>query len=140
MRPSVLALGCSHWFLQFSSALDQEPIRSNCAVPQHPDSRRMLHIRTGQLTKQRNHSMVPGMRWPGRKCRDTYFGFRDLLDPLDFLIRHDIIVPDDVRTVPLILFFEGGDEKLWCSVAMVIPTEKPLLPPGSLESTQSERS
>lgn len=78
------------------------------------------------------------MRDPRRTCRDTYFGFRDLLDLLDFLIRHDVVVPDDVRTVPLVLLFEGGNEQLWRPVAMVVPTEKPLLPPGRLGSTEQQ--
>lgn len=80
--------------------------------------------------------MVPGVRGPRRNCRDTYFGFCDLLDPLDFLVGHDIIVPDDVRAVPLILLFEGGNKQLWRPVAMVVPTEKPLLPSGCLGSTE----
>lgn len=113
------------------------------AVPEHLDSRLVLGISKGQKSKQTNHPMIhpmiQGIRHPGRNCRDTYFGFRDLLDPLDFLIRHDIIIPDDMRAVPLILLFEGGDEQLWCPVAMVVPTEKPLLPPGSLGSIHSNR-
>ena len=58
------------------------------------------------------------------------FGFRNLLDPLDFLVRHDVVVPDDVRAVPFILLLEEGDEQLRHPVAMVIPTEEPLLPSG----------
>lgn len=61
-----------------------------------------------------------------------------MIDPLDFLVRHDIVVPDDVWTVPLILLFERGDEQLWRPIAMVVPTEKPLLPSGCLGSTEQQ--
>lgn len=73
---------------------------------------------------------------PSRTPRDTYFGLSNLLDPLDFFVGHHIIVPDDVRAVPLIFLFEGGDEELWHSVSMMVPTEKLLLPPGCLGSTE----
>ncbi|KAF5913463.1 hypothetical protein HPG69_017081 [Diceros bicornis minor] len=112
--------------------------QTESAVPQYPDSRLVLDISKVQLDKQINCPMIPAMSDPRRNCRDTYFGFRDLLDPLNLLIRHDIVVPDDVRTVPLILLFEGGNEQLWCSVAMVIPTEKPLLPLRCLKSTEQQ--
>ena len=75
---------------------------------------------------------------PRRTCRDTYFGFCELLDPLDLLVRHDVVVPDDVRAVPLVLLFEGGDEQLGRPVAVVVPTEKPLLPLGCLQSTEQQ--
>lgn len=99
----------------------------------------MLDTGKGQRSQQTNRPMIPGIRHAGKNCRDTYFGFCDLLDPLDFLVRHDIVVSDDMRAVPLILLFEGGDEELWRPVAMVVPTEKPLLPPGSLGSIRSNR-
>lgn len=73
---------------------------------------------------------------PSRTCGDTYFGLRNLLDPLDFFVGHHIIVPDDVWAVPLVFLFEGGDEKLWHPVSMMVPTEKFLLPAGRLGSTE----
>lgn len=82
--------------------------------------------------------MAPGLSGLRRNGGDTYFGFRNLLDPLDFLVRHDVVVPDDVRAVPLILLFEGGNEQLRHPVAMVIPTEEPLLPSGGLGNTEQQ--
>lgn len=73
---------------------------------------------------------------PSRTHRDTYFGLRDLLDPLDFFIRHHIIVSDDVWAIPLIFLFEGGDEELWHPVTMMVPTEELLLPLGRLGSRE----
>ena len=75
---------------------------------------------------------------PRRTCRDTYFGFCELLDPLDLLVRHDVVVPDDVRAVPLVLLFEGGDEQRGRPGAVVVPTDKPLLPLGCLQSTEQQ--
>lgn len=66
----------------------------------------------------------------------TYFGFCNLLDLPDILIRHDTVEPDDVWAVPFILLFEGGDDQLGRPVAIMVPTEKPLPPlwcPGSTE-------
>lgn len=92
----------------------------------------------GQRGEQPNGPMAPGLSGLRRNGGDTYFGFRNLLDPLNFLVRHDVVVPDDVRAVPLILLFEGGDEQLRHPVAMVIPTEEPLLPSGGLGNTEQQ--
>lgn len=92
----------------------------------------------GQRGEQPNSPMAPGLSGLRRNSGDTYFGFRNLLDPLNFLVRHDVVVPDDMRAVPLILLFEGGDEQLRHPVAMVIPTEEPLLPSGGLGNTEQQ--
>ena len=98
----------------------------------------MQDISRGQLGEQPNCPMAPGLSGRRRNGGDTYFGFRNLLDPLDFLVRHDVVVPDDVRAVPFILLLEGGDEQLRHPVAMVIPTEEPLLPSGGLGNTEQQ--
>lgn len=49
----------------------------------------------------------------------TYFGFCNLLDLPDFLVRHDIVEPDNVWAVPFILLFEGGDDQLGRPVAIM---------------------
>lgn len=67
----------------------------------------------------------------------TYFGFCNLLDLPDFLVRHDIVEPD-VWAVPFILLFEGGDDQLGRPVAIMVPTEKPLLPLWCLGSTEQQ--
>lgn len=98
----------------------------------------MQDISRGQLGEQPNCPMAPGLSGLRRNGGDTYFGFRNLLDPLDFLVRHDVVVPDDVRAVPFVLLLEGGDEQLRHPVAMVIPTEEPLLPSGGLGNTEQQ--
>lgn len=119
--------------------MDHDSSRSNrvCSTLV-PDSGLMQAISRGHLGEQPHCPMAPGLSGLRRNGGDTYFGFRNLLDPLDFLVRHDVVVPDDVRAVPLILLFEGGDEQLRHPVAMVIPTEEPLLPSGGLRNTEQQ--
>lgn len=78
----------------------------------------------------------PSCGTPRRRHRDTYLRFRNLLDPLDLLVRHDVVVPDDVWAVPLVLLLEGGDEQLRRPIAIVVPAEKPLLSSGGLGNTE----
>lgn len=130
-----MAPGHPHQFLNFLPHWTHKG-QTESAAPEYPNSKLMLD--TSQAGEATNCPTVPGMSDPRRACRDTYFGFSNLLDPVDLLIRHDIVVPDDVWAIPFVLLFEGGDEQLWCSVAMVVPAEKPLLPPRCLGSTEQQ--
>ena len=119
--------------------MDHDSSRSNqvCSTLV-PNGGLMQDSSISQLGEQPNCPMAPGLSGLRRNGGDTYFGFRNLLDPLDFLVRHDIVVPDNVRAVPLVLLLEGGNEQLRHPVAMVIPTEEPLLPSGGLGNTEQQ--
>lgn len=51
-------------------------------------------------------------------------GFRQLFNLLDLVVRQDVQVADDVRTVPLVLFLHGLQQETRVPVSIVVTTEQ----------------
>lgn len=67
-----------------------------------------------------------------------YPWLRQLLDPLDFCVRDDVKVAHNVGSVPLVLLFDGCQQKPGVTIVVIVTTEQSALPSGGLGNKSSK--